>query len=432
MYDEVKSGDPYFNPNLSYQYRQPTVADPREPAREERILRILHDFGLVDTTALEMNPVQGDALISNPVTVQPGMSPGKKILLISHELSLTGAPLILADLARYLKGHGFGITVLSPTEGPLEETFQEFGTEVIINPLILRDARELLRYFNSCDLVLANTILAWRAIYAAKAIAKPSIWWVHESQFGLDYSRQYPFVKGAFEAANVLAFPTEATAGLYADFSSGERVEILRSGLDTNKLDPNFPFTMDDKNGKKMTLINVASYEPRKGQDVLVKSLDLLPAGYEVDCFLIGRKLDWWYSQKLTFMANRRQNIHILGELPNDEVLAYMKSADVFVLPSRDESLPMTLLEAMYFSKAIIASRSGGIPEIIEHGENGLIFEVEDYQQLSAHIQKLFNDADFRNQIGQRGNEKLKSELTFEVQGKKWLTIINQLLVENH
>ena len=177
-----------------------------------------------------------------------------------------------------------------------------------------------------------------------------------------------------------------------------------------------------------MTLINVASYEPRKGQDVLVKSLDQLPDGYAVDCFLIGRRLDWWYSQKLSFMANRRQNIHVLGELPNEEVLAIMKSADVFVLPSRDEALPMTLLEAMYFSKAIIASRSGGIPEIIEHGENGLIFEVEDSQELPAHIQKLYDDTGYRDQIGKRGNEKLNSELTFEVQGKKWLGIISQLL----
>jgi glycosyltransferase involved in cell wall biosynthesis len=181
-----------------------------------------------------------------------------------------------------------------------------------------------------------------------------------------------------------------------------------------------------------MTLVNVASYEPRKGQDVLVKSLDQLPENYEIDCFLIGRKLDWWFSQKLSMKANRRKRIHVLGELPNEEVLAYIQSADVFVLPSRDEALPMTLLEAMYFSKAIIASRSGGIPEIINHGENGLIFEVEDFQQLSTYIQKLYDDRKYRDQIGIKGNEKLIDELTFDVQGKKWIAIINHLLDHNN
>ncbi|MGW8142776.1 MAG: glycosyltransferase [Anaerolineales bacterium] len=431
MYDKVKAGDPYFNPNLSYLYRQPTVADPREPPREERILRILHDFGLIDTTALEMNPVAGDSLAGEQETIQAMNSPGKKLLIISHELSLTGAPLTLADLARYLSAHGFGITVLSPIEGPLEEKFGEIGAEVIINPMILRDARELLRYITSCDLLLANTILAWRAIYTAKAIAKPSIWWIHESQFGLDYAAQYPRVEGAFQAADVIGFPTSATSDLYTSFTDGTRVEVLRPGLDTSKLSPNYPLTSGEGNGKRMRLINVASYEPRKGQDILVKSLDQLPEGYEIDCYLIGRKLDWWFSQKLFFLANRRQNIHILGELPNEKVLEHMRSADVFVLPSRDEALPMTLLEAMYYSKAIIASRSGGIPEIIEHGENGLIFEVEDYQQLSDHIKRLYDDRNYRHQIGMKGNEKLTTELTFEVQGKKWMEIINHLLETN-
>jgi glycosyltransferase involved in cell wall biosynthesis/GT2 family glycosyltransferase len=432
MYETVKSGDLYFNPNLSYLFRQPTIADPREPPREERILRILHDFGLIDTTALEMNPDPGDTLIHDPVAIQASKPQGKRLLIVSHELSLTGAPLTLADLARYLSEHGFAITVLSPIHGQLEETFQEFGAEVIINPLVLRDAREMLRYIGSCDLLIANTILAARAIYAAKALSKPCIWWVHESQFGLEYAAQYPQVAGAFQAADVLGFPTQATAELYANHTSEKQIEILHPGLDTKKLSPNYPFTLGEVNGTKMTLVNVASYEPRKGQDVLVKSLDQLPENYEIDCFLIGRKLDWWFSQKLSMKANRRKRIHVLGELPNEEVLAYIQSADVFVLPSRDEALPMTLLEAMYFSKAIIASRSGGIPEIINHGENGLIFEVEDFQQLSTYIQKLYDDRKYRDQIGIKGNEKLIAELTFDVQGKKWIAIINHLLDHNN
>ncbi|MBE9473257.1 MAG: glycosyltransferase [Chloroflexi bacterium] len=428
MYENVRDGDPYFNPNLSYQYRQPTLANPREPKREERILRILHQFGLIDTTALEMNP---SPLLTNPVTIQADMAPGKKILIVSHELSLTGAPLILSDLARYLTEQGYAITVLSPIQGQLEKTYQEFGAEVIINPLILRDSRELLRYIESCDLLLANTILAWRAIYAAKALAKPCIWWVHESQFGLDYSSQYPYVIGAFQAADVLGFPTQATADLYAEFTFEEKIEILHSGLDTTKLDPSHHSIANEGNHRRLTLVNVASYEPRKGQDILVKSLDQLPADVEVECFLIGRKLDWWFSQKLSFMARRRQNLHVLGELPNEKVLAYIQAADVFVLPSRDEALPMTLLEAMYFSKGIIASRSGGITEIIEHGENGLIFEIEDYQQLAGYIEELFHDRDYLEQMGRRGNEKFVADLTFEVQGYKWIGTIERLLQQS-
>ena len=117
-----------------------------------------------------------------------------------------------------------------------------------------------------------------------------------------------------------------------------------------------------------------------------------------------------------------------MGELPNEEVLSRIQAADVFVLPSRDEALPMTLLEAMYFSKAIIASRSGGIPEVIEHGINGLIFEIEDSRQLAGFIQDLCHDRSYLDRLGKNGNEKLHSELTFRVQGKKWEEIIESLL----
>jgi glycosyltransferase involved in cell wall biosynthesis len=425
MSECVRDGDPYFNPNLSYQYRQPTVANPREQEREERILRILHQFGLIDTTALEMNP---NPLRKYPVPTQVDKAPGKKILIVSHELSLTGAPLTLSDLARNLSEQGYDITVLSPIHGPLERTYQEMGVEVIINPLILRDSRELIGYIENCDLLLGNTILTWRAIYAAKALAKPSIWWVHESQFGLDFISQYPYAKGAFQAADVLAFPTQATADLYSEFILEEKVEILQPGLDTTKLARSYPSISFEHDPKRLILVNVASYEPRKGQDILVKSLDQLPSDVETECFLIGRKLDWWYSQKLSYMASRRQNLHALGELPNEKVLAYIQAADVFVLSSRDEALPITLFEAMYFGKAIICSRVGGIPEVIEHGENGLVFEIEDHQQLAGFIADLFHDRNYLEQMGRNGNENLLINLSFQVQINKWIGIIEDLL----
>lgn len=427
MYDRVREGDEFFNPNLSYLSRQPAVADPGEPERGERILQILHLFGQVDTTALESNPDPGEFLVEEPVNIQSDAEDGRKILMVSHEMSLTGAPLILADLARYLTGKGYSITVISPTHGKLVQTFLDIGAEVIINPLILRDARQLLRYLESCDLLVANTILSWRAVYSAKAINKPSVWWVHESQFGLDYSAQYPFVPGAFQAADILAFPTQATADLYSEFTIKERIEILRSGLNTSKLEQVNPAGVDHDR-KKLELISIASYEPRKGQDILVKSLQQLPAEMEVECFLIGRRLDWWFSKKLAFSVRNNKNIHLLGELPNSEVLERIQAADIFVLPSRDEALPMTLLEAMYYSKTIVASRSGGIPEVLEHGVNGLLFDIGNEQQLADSIQELYYDRDLLGRLGKKGNETLYEELTFRVQGRKWETIIESLL----
>jgi len=427
LYDQIRDGDAYFNPNLSYLNRQPTMGEPREPAREERILQILHQFGQIDTTAVEFNPSLGKSLIDNPVTIQPNGSPNKKLLFISHELSLTGAPLILADLAKYLKNQGYGITIISPIPGPLRGQFEQIGAEVIINPLILRDVREVLRYLTNCDLVLANTILSWRGIYSAKAWSKPCVWWVHESQFGLDYSDQYPQVSGAFKAADAIVFPSQETADIYASQTINCPVEILHNGLDTHKLDSQEAMDSIELDQKKISVVNVASYEPRKGQDILINSLDHLPKNVKVDCYLIGRRLDWWFSQQISFKARRRKNLHILGELAHEKVLAYLQAADIFVLPSRDEVLPMSLLEAMYYSKPIIAARVGGIPEIISHGDNGLILDDEDDQKLAAFISQLYKDPDYGKQLGEKGHEKLVRDLSIEAFGEKWVGIISQL-----
>jgi glycosyltransferase involved in cell wall biosynthesis len=428
MYERIKTGDAYFNPNLSYLYRQPTIADPREPDRREIVLRILHEFGLIDTIALEFKPEPGNTLVENPVAIQVDSPTDKNLLLISHELSLTGAPLILLDLARYLIDQDFGITVVSPIHGALQEQLEQMGAEVIINPFILRDAREVLRYLNHCDLIIANTILSWRGVYSAKALSKPCVWWVHESQFGLDYADKYPHVAGAFQAADVQVFPSRQTADIYAAYLNGKPVEIVHNGLNTRNLFPKDAADSIDINKHTFSIVNVASYEPRKGQDILANSLDYLPKNVEVDCYLIGRSLDWWFSQQLAFKAWRRNNLHILGELPHEEVLAYLRSADVFILPSRDEVLPMTLLEAMYFRKPIIASRVGGIPEVITNGEDGMIVDAGDEQLLAEYISRLFSDREYGRQLGEKGYEKLIREFSLEAFTSRWMGIISQLL----
>ncbi len=430
MYDQIWEGDDYFNPNLSYLHRQPTIADPRDPKREDRILRIMHEFNLIDTTALEFNPIPGDTLVGDPVSIQINEPQHKKILIISHELSLTGAPLILGDLAKQLKIQGFGVAIISPIHGPLQEELEKHGIEIIINSLILRDAREVIRYLENADLVLANTILSWRAVYSAKSCVKPCIWWVHESQFGLDYIAQYPQSSGAFHAADVLVFPSQQTANIYESNLPGEQVEVIHNGLDTKELDRQESRELIEIDRESFTVVNVASYEHRKGQDILVKSLSHLPADIHLNCYLVGRRLDWLFSQQLAFKAWRRRNLHVVGEQTHQEVMSYLQAADVFVLPSRDEVLPLVLLEAMYFSKAVIAAQVGGIPEIISHGENGLIFEKEDDQTLAEYLAKLYQDRDYREELGRKGHEKVIRDLSVETFSTRWMSIISQLLGE--
>jgi glycosyltransferase involved in cell wall biosynthesis len=84
---------------------------------------------------------------------------------------------------------------------------------------------------------------------------------------------------------------------------------------------------------------------------------------------------------------------------------ATMRRASIFAMPSLSEGMPMALLEAMAYGLAIVATRAGGIPELVEPGENGLLVEPGDPAELAAAIESLGADLDLRLRLGRAARE---------------------------
>jgi glycosyltransferase involved in cell wall biosynthesis len=84
-----------------------------------------------------------------------------------------------------------------------------------------------------------------------------------------------------------------------------------------------------------------------------------------------------------------------------DKLSAYV-DADVFVLPSRHEGFPMVLLEAWACGKPVIASRTGGLRELISDGETGILFEPKNHKELAEKILYLLNDPAKAEEIGRK------------------------------
>ena len=89
------------------------------------------------------------------------------------------------------------------------------------------------------------------------------------------------------------------------------------------------------------------------------------------------------------------------GDKKNDELPKWYAAADAFVLPSRNEGTPAVILEAMASGTPIIASKVGGIPEIISDGVNGLLFESEKSEQLRVCLKKLFHNKNMRQRLAE-------------------------------
>lgn len=351
-----------------------------------------------------------------------------RLLLISHELTRSGAPLLLFMTAKYLQRRGFSPYLLCPVDGPLREEYARSGINIHITPHILRDARVGLAWCQRSDLVLANTILSWRIVFSARAVGVPCFWWVHESNFGVNLVHKHPEIAEALEAATRVIFPSKYTSSQYLPFASGVNFIALHSGIDAPaQLPGSVPLIY--KAPGECHLVSVATIEKRKGQDILLSAVETLPPQISrfVHLHLVGRgSIDKGFYRKIQVRSFLKKNIRIWGELSQERAFEVLRAADVFVLASRDEALPVSLLEAMALGKPIISTNAGGISEAIISGDNGLLVNVADVSALRNAIIHLFQNPDLQQKLGERAKQDFFSGYTVDVMGEKFYEILNR------
>ena len=124
-----------------------------------------------------------------------------------------------------------------------------------------------------------------------------------------------------------------------------------------------------------MTFLLLGSYERRKGQDVFLEAIGQIPERVRARAAfrMAGRRLETEFYEALATRAAELPNVELSGALEHDAALAATNSADVLVCASRDETLPIAILEAMSLGKAIVSTDVGGISEWLSDGEDALI-----------------------------------------------------------
>ncbi len=116
------------------------------------------------------------------------------------------------------------------------------------------------------------------------------------------------------------------------------------------------------------------------------------------------------------------------GHLAGDDLEARLREASMIVLPSEcHENNPLSILEAMAHAKPIVASRIGGIPELVRHGQVGFLFEPRNAQQLSSHIRTLLSDPDLRKRFGYEARKIAEREYSLERHGAAVLSLYQSL-----
>jgi glycosyltransferase involved in cell wall biosynthesis len=116
--------------------------------------------------------------------------------------------------------------------------------------------------------------------------------------------------------------------------------------------------------------------------------------------------------EKLITEKHLENTVHLAGEVP--EARTYLKAFDIFTLTSRKEGLPYALLEASAAGIPAVASKIGGIPEIIDDNQTGILIEAGNDKQIAQAIEKLLDNPSLRSQMGRAAVAKTSSQFTLE------------------
>lgn len=193
-----------------------------------------------------------------------------------------------------------------------------------------------------------------------------------------------------------------------------ERVRVVPNGADLPDEAAEAPLVRQWRERFAATLMRplwvvAARLEEQKGHDVLLDALaEVWKRGLDFSLAVAGEGSRRAGLEEQALRLGLEKRVHFLGEL--DDPGPLLAAADAVLLPSRWEGLPLTLLEAMARARPVIASAVGGVPEVIEHGENGWLVPAGDVAALADALELFHRKADRATRLGRAGAELVRRD----------------------
>ena len=366
----------------------------------------------------------------------------KKISLISHDLSLSGGPKVIADLAYALKQQGFRVKVVSYFDGPMKKLLENYQIPVYVLPSMTAKGMSHRRVWikNGCCLfnsflllfklnrrVVGNTYVTGHLLLIL-AILNPFyriFWYLHES---------YPPSSLLQKKTHLLAKLAKKRRGFHLWFGSHDTRAIWKqsgfegvthywSGL------PACHETIKPIDKTFIDILSVGTVAPRKGVHYLIEAFTigvnegkiadnvrLTIIGFCEDITLCHEYVGDLILQVVK--SGLHDRIRLIPGLQANELEAYYHEADLFVQSSVLECLPLALFQAMSLGLPIVTTDVNGCVEAIEDGKHGYVCSPRNSRILLETILKSLNDPTRSWKMGREAqkhfNEKFCLQKNFE------------------
>jgi glycosyltransferase involved in cell wall biosynthesis len=178
---------------------------------------------------------------------------------------------------------------------------------------------------------------------------------------------------------------------------------------------------------RELHVLCVGRLVPDKGQRILLRAvLALQRQGLRFRVTLVGRGDE---REALEQFARAHQlPVTFTGALAHDPTLALVQTADIFVLPSFAEGIPIALMEAMAARVPCVSTTACGIPELIRHGEEGLLVPPGDENSLAEALRRLLEDEGLRAQLGEAGRRRVLADYNLEENIPRKARLLEEML----
>lgn len=367
--------DPYSNPSL-----------------------VLQDARLVASTRRYAHAARGGRL---------------RLLLITHNLNLEGAPLFLLEYATWMaREAGFGLEVLSCQEGPLRGPFEALGAKITLidrHPIYaattpaefqarVADVARLFD-FSTIDLVICNTLVSYWGVHLAHQANRPSLFYIHESSSIFRFFEKmlalpmHAQVNEAFRLTTRALFLCKATEAYYKDLDlrgnfrlvpswiSIDAIEQFKATHNRAELRRRYGYSEDDT-----IIANIGTVCERKGQHTFIRAVEHFnqqhDGGKGYRFLLVGGRAGVYLDLLVEEIKRMKiPNIDIIME--TRDAYHYFCLADMFVCSSFEESFPRVVLEAMAFRTPIVSTDVHGIPEMVTQRQDAYLVPPGDHLALS-------------------------------------------------
>lgn len=346
------------------------------------------------------------------------------LFVITRGDSIGGAQIHVRDLAAGAARRGHRVAVAVGTPGPFLDLLKQAGISSFVIPGLGRnldpvgDLRAILG--------LRGVIRRWKpdlvACHTAKAglVGRLAAWWsgvpaqytVHGWQFADGISPVQRLL--VLAAETLLARVTrmiitvseyDRKLGLRFRVAPADRIVTVHNGMPAEG-EPPAPGV-----SPTVRLVMVARFQPQKDHGTLFAALDRL-ADLPWSLHLVGDGPD--LARWRTWVRDRGWETRVVFHGLSLNVPGILARSDIFVLASRWEGFPNSILEAMRAGLPVVATGVGGVSEAVVEGVTGMVVPPADPERLAGALAQLLADRTLRQKWGARGRERFESEFTFE------------------